>query len=55
MLKEKEQEYKCKYCSIKMYKFDYENYFGYCGKCREILEWKKHLKIPKNLKNNFFD
>jgi transcription initiation factor TFIIIB Brf1 subunit/transcription initiation factor TFIIB len=50
MLKEKEQEYKCKYCGIKMYKFDYENYNGYCGKCKEILEWKKILENTKKFK-----
>lgn len=39
--------YKCKYCGTKMNKFDYELNKGYCGKCRDILEWKKtidHIK-----------
>ena len=30
-----------------MNKFDYELNKGYCGKCRDILEWKKtidHIK-----------
>ena len=26
-----------------MHKFDYETYNGYCGKCREILDWKRTL------------
>jgi len=42
-----EKEYKCKYCGIKMHKFDYAMYNGYCGKCREVLDWGKtlgHLK-----------
>jgi len=50
MFKEKEQEYKCKYCGRKMIKFDYENYNGYCGKCREIVEWKKTLEQIKEFK-----
>ncbi len=32
-----------------MHKFDYENYNGYCGKCREILEWKRTLKHVKDI------
>ena len=39
----KEKQYKCKYCGRKMHKFDYETNHGYCGKCREILEWKRTL------------
>ena len=50
MFKEKEQKYKCKYCGRKMYKFDYENFNGYCGKCREIVEWKRTLEQIKELK-----
>ena len=38
-----DEEYKCKYCGKKMHKFDYEMYNGYCGKCREIMDWKKTL------------
>ena len=38
-----EKEYKCKYCGKKMHKIDYEMYHGYCGKCREIMEWKRTL------------
>ena len=43
-------EFKCKYCGKKMHKLDYEIYFGYCGKCREILDWKKTLKDIKEFK-----
>ena len=42
-----EKKLNCKYCGRKMHKFDYETYNGYCGKCREILEWRRtldHLK-----------
>ena len=42
-----EQEHKCKYCSKIMSKFDYETYEGYCGKCREILDWKYILSEYK--------
>jgi len=38
-----EEENKCKYCGAKMNKFEYEMYKGYCGKCREVLDWKKTL------------
>ena len=37
------QEYKCKYCGKNMSKFDFETYNGYCGLCREVLDWKKIL------------
>ena len=37
------KEYNCKYCGKKMHKFDYETYKGYCGKCREVLDWKRTL------------
>ena len=40
-------EYKCKYCQKKMNKFDHEMYKGYCGKCREILDWKYILSEYK--------
>lgn len=43
------KSYKCKYCRKKMHKIDYEMYNGYCGKCRDILDWKKTL----NLKDDF--
>jgi len=43
----RKKEYKCKYCGKKMHKYDYENYNGYCGKCREILEWKRTLDHVK--------
>jgi hypothetical protein len=26
-----------------MHKFDYDMYNGYCGKCRDILDWKRAL------------
>jgi len=41
------EEYRCKYCGKKMSKFDYETYNGYCGKCREVLDWKKTLQDLK--------
>jgi len=37
------EEYKCKYCGKKMHKFDYEMHKGYCGKCREVIDWKDIL------------
>jgi hypothetical protein len=37
------EEYKCNYCDKKMNKFEYEMYKGYCGKCREVLDWKNIL------------
>ena len=33
-----------------MQKFDYEMNNGYCGKCREILDWKKTLDNIKDFK-----
>ena len=42
-----EERYKCKYCEKKMNKIDYEIYNGYCGKCREILDWKNILSDYK--------
>lgn len=50
MTNDKEQEFKCKYCNRKMHKFEYKNYNGYCGKCREIIEWKKILENIKEFK-----
>lgn len=41
--KKTNKEYKCKYCGKKMHKINYEMYNGYCGKCREILDWKRTL------------
>ena len=41
-------EYKCKYCGQKMQKFDFEMNNGYCGKCRDILDWKKNLDNMKD-------
>ena len=46
----RQKEYKCKYCGQKMLTFDYELNNGYCGKCREILDWKKILDNIKDLK-----
>ncbi len=46
----KEIEYKCKYCGQRMRMFDYEMHNGYCGKCREILDWKKTLNNIKDFK-----
>lgn len=47
MVKEK---FKCKYCGEKMHKIDYEMYNGYCGKCREVIDWKDTLSTLKDLK-----
>ena len=33
-----------------MHEFDYETYNGYCGKRREILDWKKTLSDLKDFK-----
>jgi len=44
------KEYICKYCGKKMHKVDYEIYNGYCGKCKEILDWKKTLSDMKQFK-----
>lgn len=43
----KKEEYKCKYCNKKMHKIDYEMYNGHCGKCREVLDWKRTLNNLK--------
>lgn len=37
------KKYNCKYCGKKMHKIDYDMYNGYCGKCRDLLEWKRTL------------
>lgn len=42
-------EYKCKYCGIKMQKFDFELNNGYCGKCRSVKNWKDILEEFKDL------
>lgn len=44
-----EKKLNCKYCGRKMHKFDYETYNGYCGKCREILEWRRTLDHLKEI------
>ena len=41
--------YVCKYCGCKMNEVDYELYKGYCGKCREVLDWKQTLSDLKEL------
>ena len=46
----KKKEYRCKYCDIIMNKFDFENYNGYCGKCREVIDWKNILGNIKDFK-----
>jgi hypothetical protein len=43
-------EYKCVYCGNKMNEFEFKTYNGYCGKCREILDWKKILSDFKEFK-----
>ncbi len=50
MINDKECKFKCKYCNRKMHKFEYENYNGYCGKCRDIIEWKSILENIKEFK-----
>lgn len=45
-----EKEYKCEYCSMKIHKIDYELNKGYCGKCRDTIEWKKTLEHMKEFK-----
>ena len=42
-------EYKCKYCGRKMHKFEYDNYNGYCGKCIDLVEWKRTLEHIKEI------
>jgi len=46
-----EKSYTCKYCRKKMNKIDYEMNNGYCGKCRDLLDWKQVLDNYKNIKN----
>jgi hypothetical protein len=48
MTNKPEQEYKCKYCGKKIHKIDYEINHGYCGKCRDIAEWKQILDNIKD-------
>ena len=43
MVKKNSKEFLCKYCGRKMHRIDFEMYNGYCGRCREILDWKKTL------------
>ena len=50
MDEKKEKEYHCKYCGRKMNKIDYEMNNGYCGKCRELLDWKQVLGDYKSFK-----
>ena len=45
------EEYKCKYCGKEMHKFDYETYKGYCGKCREVMDWKQILSNLKEFED----
>jgi len=47
----KEEEYNCKYCGKKMRKFDYEMHKGYCGLCRDVLDWKKTLDVLKDFED----
>jgi len=46
----KKEEYKCKYCNKKMHKIDYEMYNGCCGKCRDVMDWKRTLNDLKEYK-----
>ena len=45
-----ETSYHCKSCGKKMNAFEYEMYNGYCGKCREVIDWKNILKEYKEKK-----
>jgi hypothetical protein len=45
-----DKENKCKYCGKQIYKIDYEINNGYCGKCKEVIDWKKTLNDYKELK-----
>jgi hypothetical protein len=46
----KKETYQCKYCGKKINKIDYEINNGYCGKCKETIEWKKVLSHIKEYK-----
>ena len=46
----KNEKYFCKYCGKKMNKLEHEMYDGYCGKCREIKDWKNVLGHMKEYK-----
>jgi transcription initiation factor TFIIIB Brf1 subunit/transcription initiation factor TFIIB len=46
----KNEEFKCKYCGIKINEYDYKEYNGYCGKCRNVIDWKKILDNMEDLK-----
>jgi hypothetical protein len=37
------ERYRYKYCGEKMHEVDYKTHRGYCGKYREILDWKHNL------------
>jgi len=45
-----DKKYKCKYCGKKIHKIGYEINNGYCGKCREVQDWKKTLGDLKDFK-----
>ena len=44
------EQYLCKYCGKKLNKIDYEINNGYCGKCKEIVDWKNVLGQIKGYK-----
>lgn len=44
------KEYKCKYCGRKIHKFDHDHNHGYCGKCKNVVEWKRTLDHVKEFK-----
>jgi len=50
MKKMNKKDFFCKYCGKKMHKIDFEMYNGYCGKCRDILDWKKTIDHIKEYK-----
>ena len=46
----KKDLYLCNYCGKKINKIDYKINNGYCGKCKETIEWKKVLGQIKEYK-----
>jgi len=43
-----ETSYRRKYCGKKMNPVEYDLYNGYCGTCRDVIDWKKLLKEYKD-------
>ena len=38
------KSYRCKYCGNKISEYDFNVYNRYCGKSREVIDWKKILE-----------